>query len=98
MTTKEEILKYLESRDNYIENHESCVFEVKVRITNLPNCEDKDLLARTVYDWLDSALAAGIEEHILEHDLENAGIELDEFQFMDWEIDDEVSLSIVENN
>lgn len=73
-------------------------FEATIRITHLPNIEDKDLLARTVCCWLDGALADGIEEHILESYLEDVGIVCEEDGYLNWEIDDEVSLRIVEKD
>lgn len=98
MTVKEEVLKYLEDRDNFIKNSDSCTFEATIRITNLPNIEDKQLLMQTLYDWLYNTLAFDVEEHVVEHHLEDAGIELEDFRYLDWEIDDEVCLQTIGNN
>ncbi len=98
MTLKEEVLKILEDRNNCIKNNDTCTYEATIRITNLPNIEDKLLLTQTVYDWLYDTLSFGIEEHVLEQHLEDAGIELEDFVNQDWEIDDEVILHTIGNN
>jgi len=97
MATMNEILDYLNNRENTTNTKETCTFEATIRITNLPNIKDKDLLAKTVYDWLDNNLAFGIEEHMLESELEDAGIELDDFQYLNWEIDNKTRLTVIKS-
>ncbi len=98
MATMNEILELLNNCEDITNTNDLCTYEATIRITNLPNIEDKLLLKQTIYEWLYDTLSFGIEEHVLEHHLEDAGIELEDFVNQGWEIDDDVILHTIGNN